>query len=389
MNKIISLKAPAIIAIAALLVFSGFAGGYYSRERMVEASVKQVGAEGLSDVYEVLKQSYDGDLDEEKLREGAKAGLVAAAGDPYTVYLNADAAKKLKDDLSGTLSGIGAEVGIRNQKLVIIAPISDSPAAKAGLRPNDQIVRINEEDPSGLSLEEAVSKIRGEKGTTVKLTIIRGNEAPKEISITRDVITVASVKWSLKEGNTGYIQLTRFGDDTAALVGQAASELKAQGAKSIILDMRNNSGGYLNAAVDVSSEFLERGKLVVEERSKSDDNKAKLTSTGSGKLEGMKTIVLINEGSASASEIVAGALRDNKAATLVGQKSFGKGSVQEIRPLGGGAQLKVTIARWYTPNGTNINKDGIKPEIEVKLEQADYDAGRDPQLDKALELARK
>lgn len=388
MNRIVSLKATTMVVLGGLLAIAGFAGGYAAKDKLVAQSVRQVGAEDLSDVYDVLENNFDGDLDAAKLREGAKAGLVAAAGDPYTVYLTPEAAKRLQDDLSGTVSGIGAEVGIRNQKLVIISPVADSPAAKAGLRPSDQIVLINDEDPSGLSLDQAVSKIRGEKGTEVRLTLIRGNAAPFEVKIVRDIITVASVKWSLKEGNVGYIQLTRFGEDTGSLVSQAADDLKAKGAKSFIIDMRNNSGGYLNAAVQVSSEFLDGGQLVVEERRKG-EGAEKLVSTGSGKLKGFKTVVLINEGSASASEIVAGALRDNGIATIVGQKSFGKGSVQEIKNLGGGAQLKVTVAKWYTPNGTNINKDGIKPDTEVKLEQADYDASRDPQLDKALELARQ
>jgi len=195
------------------------------------------------------------------------------------------------------------------------------------------------------------------------------------------------VKSSLKNGNVAYINITRFGPDTADLVNQAATSLKAQGATKVILDLRNDPGGYLDAGVAVASQFLDSGKLVVEERTNGKSTN-KLNAAGGGLLKGMPTIVLINSGSASASEIVAGALHDNKVAQLVGEKSFGKGSVQEIKNLPDGAQLKVTVAHWYTPGGVNINKEGIKPDVEVKLVTADFNASRDPQLDKALDMLK-
>lgn len=337
----------------------------------------------LSETYGVLKSKFDGDLDNTKIMDGARAGLVSGADDPYTVFLSAKEAKELKDQLSGTLSGVGAEVAIRNNRLTVVAPIADSPAAKAGVRAGDVIIYIDNVDSSTLTLDEAVSKIRGEKGTTVTLKIVRGSTEPQDIKITREVITVPSVKSSMKEGNIGYIQLSQFGDDTAEKLQQAASELKGQGATKIILDVRNNPGGYLTGAVDVSSQFLPEGKTVVEERARG-KVKERLESTGSGVLVGLPTIVLINQGSASASEIVAGALKDNNAARLLGEKSFGKGSVQEVIDLDGGSQLKVTVARWYTPSGKGIDKEGIKPDIEVKMEAADLNAGRDPQLDRAV-----
>ena len=235
-----------------------------------------------------------------------------------------------------------------------------------------------------MSVDTAVSKIRGKKDTQVTLTLVRGTTNPAfDVTITRADIIVPSVKWSMKSGNIGYIQLTRFGSDTATLTDKAATELKAQGATKIILDLRNNGGGYLDAGVAVASEFLPSGKLVVEERT---DGKSrdKLLSTGGGKLVGLPLEILVNGGSASASEIVAGALHDNGVAKLVGEKTFGKGSVQEIKQLPGGAEFKVTIAHWFTPNGININKEGIKPDTEVKLTTEDFNASRDPQLDAAI-----
>lgn len=340
----------------------------------------------LNQIYRLLQDKFDGDLTPQQALEGAKAGLAASTGDPYTTYLSKEALQQLNDDLAGTLSGIGAEVGIRNNRLTIIAPIADTPAAKAGLRAKDDIAKIDGEDPSGLSLDQAVAKIRGEKGTKVTLTIVRNNAQPFDVTITRDVITVSSVKSELKAAGVGYIQITRFGADTGSAVATAASDLKTKGADRFIIDLRNNPGGYLDTSVKVAEVFLEN-KLIVEEK-KNDTSINRLTSGRGGALVGARLVVLINGGSASASEIVAGALQDHQAATLIGEKSYGKGSVQELAKLSEGAGLKVTIAHWFTPYGRNITKEGIKPDIEVKLEAADLDAGRDPQLDRALQELR-
>jgi carboxyl-terminal processing protease len=374
-----------LVGVGVVLMAASFVGGLIVSDRL-KPKIDPADFSSLNEIRSVLKQKYDGDLDDQKMLDGAKAGIAAATGDPYTTYLNKEATKQLEDDLSGTLSGIGAEVGIRSAKLVVISPIADSPAAKAGLRAKDEIIKINGEDTNGLSLDEAVRKIRGPEGTTVKLTLIRDNGTPFEISITRAVINVESVKSSMKAGSVGYIQIVRFGSDTGEKVRAAAVSLKSQGAKSFVLDVRNNPGGYLEASVQVAGVWLDR-KLVVEERRGAKVTNSH-TSSGTGSLVGVKTVVLINGGSASASEIVAGALQDHKAATLVGEKSFGKGSVQELAPLDGGGNLKVTIAHWYTPKGKNINKEGISPDVEVKLVAADFEAGRDPQLDKALELLK-
>jgi carboxyl-terminal processing protease len=368
------------LALAILLAGGGFVVGRQAQT----GAARTLRLDQLENIYGLLQRKYDGELNLDQLIEGAKQGFVAATGDPYTAYLTKDEAKRLQDDLKGDLSGIGAEIGIKQERLSIIAPLPDSPAQAAGLRAGDQIRAIDDVDTTGMSVEEAVSKIRGEAGTEVKLLIGRGGASPQTVTIKRALIQVKSVKWELKPGQVGYLQISRFGDDTLSLLNQAAADLKRQGARSYILDLRNNPGGYLQTSVDVAGLFMSN-KVVVEERRVKGRNK-QLRSSGGAELEGAKLIVLVNAGSASASEIVAGALQDHKAAQVLGERSFGKGSVQEIIDLSSGAQLKVTIAHWYTPQGRSIDHEGIKPDIEVKLETADYDAGRDPQLERALQL---
>lgn len=337
----------------------------------------------LNGLQATLERKFDGDVDGAKALDGAKAGLVASLGDPYTVYMTKKQAQELADDLKGSLSGIGAEIGFRNNQLTIIAPIANTPAAKAGLQPKDTIIKIDGNDPTGLTLDEAVGKIRGKAGTDVTLTIVRGNAAPIDVKITRADINVPSVTWK-QDGEVGVITVSRFGDDTVDLVKQAASALSSQGATKYVLDLRNNGGGYLQAAVGVSNVFMDN-KVVVEER-KDGKTTDKLSTSAGGTLVGKPVVVLINGGSASASEITAGALQDQGIAKLVGEKSFGKGSVQEIIDLAGGAQLKVTVAHWFTPKGRGIDKKGISPDVEVKMTTDDVNAGNDPQLQKAKDL---
>ncbi len=382
---------PLVLGGAAILIaFAGFYAGDASGGVVplpLLKPVRQADFSSLNSLYGLMQRNFDGTITDQKAVDGAKAGLVAAGGDPYTVYLTPAEAKDLSNDLTGKLSGIGAEIGIKSNLLTVIAPIADTPAAAAGLKTGDIIARINGEDTSGMSVDTAVSKIRGQAGTKVTLKIARSGADPFDVTITRADITVPSVKSSLKNGNVAYIDITRFGPDTADLVDQAATSLKAQGATKVILDLRNDGGGYLDAGVAVASQFLDEGKTVVSERTNGKTTSTLAASAG-GKLHGLPTVVLINGGSASASEIVAGALHDNHAARLVGETSFGKGSVQEIKDLPGGAQLKVTVAHWYTPAGVNINKEGIKPDVETKLTTDDFNANRDPQLDKALELLK-
>lgn len=380
---------PILLLVAATSYWAGGAtGGHIPTSLADFKPTRQANFSSLNDIYGLMQRNFDGQIDDTKALDGAKAGLVAAGGDPYTVYLTAKEAKDLNDSLTGKLSGIGAEIGMKGGVITVIAPIEDTPAARAGIKAGDIIARINNEDTTNMSVDTAVSKIRGDKDTKVTLKLLRsGAQDPIDVTITRAEITVPSVKSSLKNGSVAYINITRFGPDTADLVDKAATDLKAQGATKVILDLRNDPGGYLDAGVSVASQFLDTGKVVVSERT-GGKTTSTLTARNGGKLRGMPTVVLINGGSASASEIVAGALHDNKVAQLVGEKSFGKGSVQEIKNLPDGAQLKVTIAHWYTPGGVNINKEGIKPDTEAKLTTDDYNASRDPQLDKALDLLK-
>ncbi len=386
---------PKYILVGLLFFVLGFAlcaGGNFALSRL--SSKSSISTATLEQVEGILKQKFDGDIDPQKQSEGAAAGAVAALGDPYTVYLDEKANKELTDDLKGELSGVGIEVGEKNSKLTVIAPIDGAPASKAGIRTGDVIVGIDGADTRGMTIDEAVNKIRGQAGTQVKLTVIRGNDQPKDITLTREVISVPSVSSELKSNNVGYIKVRQFGEDTAQDLQKALTSLKAQGATSVVLDVRDNPGGYLQSAVEIASQFLPTGQKVVEERSRHQASKTDTALPG-GVFENGKVVVLTNGGSASASEILAGALHDNGRATLVGDKTFGKGSVQEVICLAGlqlssncnGPSLKVTVAHWYTPNGINISKEGIKPDVAVSLSNDDYNAGRDPQLQKALEVA--
>ena len=382
---------PTVIVITIFVALVSFVTGTRSNEIVAKFDGKQAPAtldfSSLNEVYGVLRSKYDGKLDTQALIDGAKHGLVEATGDPYTSYFTAKEAEEFESDLEGSFEGIGAELGKRNDQLVIISTLDDSPAKKAGLLANDVIVGVNSDDATNWTVEQAVSKIRGEKDTTVKLSVLRGEQGIKEFSITRAAITNPSVKHEITAENIGILRISRFGStDTGNLSRQAAEQFKAAGVKGIVLDLRGNGGGYLNAAKDVASLWLE-DKTVVTQR-EGGVVVDTLRSDNDAPLKGIKTIVLIDGGSASASEIVAGALRDHGAATLIGQKSFGKGSVQVVEGLASGGQLKVTTAKWYTPNGKNINKEGIKPSVEVTLTPEDINANRDPQKDKALELVR-
>ncbi len=379
------------VLISLLVGTVGFIAGTRSDDIVAslsgKSSASRLDLSSLNDVYQVLRKQYDGTLDVQKLVDGAKHGLVEATGDPYTVYFNDKEAEEFQGDLEGSFQGIGAELGKRNDALVVIATLDESPAKKAGLLAGDVIVNVNGEDASGWSVEKTVNKIRGDKGTVVKLSVLRGDQGLKEFAITRQAITNPSVRSEITPENIGILRISRFGEsDTASLSRMAAENFKAKGVKGVIVDVRGNGGGYLEAARDVAGLWL-NDKVIVTERvgGKVTDT---LRSGNDAPLAGIKTVVLVDGGSASASEILAGALSDNGAATLVGEKTFGKGSVQTIVSLGSGGQVKVTIAKWYTPAGKNISKEGITPKVVIDLSSDDVNAGRDPQKDKALELLR-
>lgn len=341
----------------------------------------------VEQVYGLLRQDFDGQLNGEKLLDGIKAGLAGATGDPYTQYFNAKDAKEFNEALNGSFTGIGAELGTdSDNNIVIVSPLSGYPAEQAGLRPKDIIAAVNGQATSGMSVDAVVRKVRGPAGEKVTLTIIRGDAKPYDVSITRAQITVPSVKAEIVDG-VGYMKINQFTSDTVDLARKAAEDFKAKGVKAVVVDLRGNPGGYLNGAVDVSSLWLDKGQTVVSERRGTTVVNTHYATGEDNILKGVKTIVLINGGSASASEITAGALRDNKVAILVGEKSFGKGSVQKVEQLYGGAEIKITTAHWYTPAGKTIDKTGIKPDVEVKVSDADITAGKDPQKDKAFALA--
>jgi carboxyl-terminal processing protease len=336
-------------------------------------------------VYTILKNDYDGTLNSTNLINGAKEGLVAASGDPYTEYFDPKAAKDFNNQLAGTITGIGAELGTDDQNdIVIVAPLSGYPAEKAGLKPKDIVAAVNNQSTQGMSVDAVVRKIRGQADTKVTLTIVRGSQKPFDVTITRQKITVPSVKYE-EDGNIGYLKISQFSNDTVDLATKAAQEFKAKGVKGVVLDLRSDPGGYLNSAVGVSSLWLDKGKTVVQER-RGGQVVSTETASGGNILAGLPTVVLIDGGSASASEITAGALHDNGAAQLVGVKSFGKGSVQQVENLPDGSELKVTIARWYTPDGKKIVNLGITPDITVTISDQDVAAGKDPQKDKAMQI---
>ncbi|MBI1952483.1 S41 family peptidase [Candidatus Saccharibacteria bacterium] len=341
----------------------------------------------VDQLYGLLKDDFDGQLDPTKLLDGLKTGLVNAANDPYTAYFNPAEANIFNEQLTGSFTGIGAELGTdASNNIVIVSPLSGYPAEKAGLKPKDIILSIDGQTTAGLSVDKIVQKIRGPADTVVKLTIQRGTDKPFDTSITRQQITIPSVSSSV-DGAIGYLKISQFTNDTAKLSKNAAADFKTKEVKAVILDLRGDPGGYLDVAVDVSSLWLDQGETVVSER-RGGQTLTTDYASGGNILKGLPTVVLLNGGSASASEIVAGALRDNGAATIVGEKSFGKGSVQQVVSLPGGGELKVTIARWYTPAGKNIDKQGITPDVTVTISDADAAGGKDPQKDKATEILR-
>jgi len=345
-------------------------------------------------------------IDTQKLVWGAITGMVNALDDPYTVFLNPKDNKEFKDDIGGSFQGIGAQLGLKDGKIIIQTPLKGSPAEKAGLQPMDWIVKVDSADTIGWTLTQAVTKIRGTKGTTVTLSILHEKEdKPVDIKIIRDNIVVPSIEsWikspkDIKEisGVTGvtkilglnkriaYIALSRFGDRTNEEWLKAVTsivEAQKSGVEGLVFDLRNNPGGYLDGAVFIASEFIKSGTVVTQ--TNSDGTKETLSVNRKGQLTTIPMVILINKGSASAAEIVAGALRDYKRAKIVGEISFGKGSVQSPQELKGGAGVHITTGKWLLPNGDWIHKKGIIPDVEVKMET--FEASQDAQLEKAIEL---
>ena len=382
-------KLSTLIAVSGIAMIIGFIGGTRKEEVLnllspifgIKKTASSLDLSSVQNTYRVLAEKFDGNLDAAKLIEGASKGLVEAAGDEYTTYMDAAEAEEFNKSLSGDVgAGIGVQVGMRNNLPTVVRALKNNPAIKAGILAGDVIVEVNGESVSGKTIDEITTKIKGEVGTTVKVKISRNGEE-KEFSITRATISNPSVELEIS-GEIAILTISRFDSETGALAKKYAQEIKQKGISKVILDLRGNGGGYVTAAQSVASLWLEKNKLIVTEK-KGSQIVDEIRSTGDNILSGVETIVLADQGSASASEIVVGALKDNKVAKFYGKTTYGKGSVQEPVDINSGALLKVTVAKWYTPSGKNLNGEGISPDQEVELTADDINSGNDPQMTSA------
>lgn len=342
-------------------------------------------------VWDLLNSTYlERPINPQKMVYGAISGMVESLGDPYTSFLPPDVNKSFGDALGGKYEGIGAELGLVDNQLIVVSPFDGSPAKNAGIRPGDKIVKIEGENTLGLSVSEAVAKIRGSAGTKISLTVQTGDEDQRDLTIIRGLITVASVTWQDKGDGTIYIRISRFGPETNKEWDDAVSEIniKVKELDAIIVDVRGNPGGYLESAVHIGEEFF-RGKPVVYEEEATGEQ-VPLNAERVGAFGDTPAVfVLIDEGSASASEILAAALKDNIGSKLIGMKSFGKGTIQDAKDFGDGSGIHITIAKWLTPKKVWVHKKGIEPDIKVEITKEDIAADKDTQLEKAIELAKQ
>lgn len=377
--------------LAVVIAGGAFYGGVeYARDAKIIAITdsREVVDADFSLFWEAVQATKDkyvdtSEFDDQELVYGAIRGALATLKDPYTTFFSPSDAKKFEEDLEGVFGGIGAEIGVRNNELLIIAPLKGNPAEEMGLKAGDKILKVNDTVTTGMAVEDAVKIIRGEPGTKVTLLIYRdGFEEAKEFEITRRVVVVPTLDYEMKEGNVMYVRLYNFNANAPALFYEMGLAALTRGVKGMVLDLRNDPGGFLDVATHLAGWFLERGEVVVRERFRGGEEQP-LLATGNAAFARLPVVVLVNEGSASASEILAGALRDARGVKLVGEKTFGKGSVQEIEYLRDGATVKVTIAEWLTPAGTVIDGEGLTPDYTVEEGTKE---GEDPQLSKALEL---
>ena len=348
---------------------------------------EQANWDSLNEIYTELRSFYDGEVTEENALTGAKRGIAAALDDPYTTYLTAKEGNEFLSDLNGEINeaGVGMELTFRNNHTVVVRTLPDNPARKAGIKPGDRIVKINDENVDGKTTEDVAKKLRGKAGEKVKVEVLRGAET-LTFEMTREKINNVSADISYSD-KTAIISVYRFAEDTGALVRKLAEQAKAKQVDKVILDLRNNGGGYVSAAGEMLSLWLNGGDKYMIEKSIHNDDKTDYVPRGKNPIfKDTKTIVLINRSTASASEIVAGALKDYQKATIVGMTSFGKGVMQTMLNLSDGGKLKVTTAHWHTPNGSSINKTGIKPDVEIDRTVQDITEDKDPQLDKAKSL---
>ncbi|MEK7519572.1 MAG: S41 family peptidase [Patescibacteria group bacterium] len=385
-----------LILIGVGVIFLSFTAGFFLGESFGQSKClvcppADIDLSLFWEAYSLIQERFvdASKLNDQKLIEGAAIGMVKALEDPHTVLLNPSDTKKFLEEVSGRFEGIGMEIGKRNEELQVISPLQGTPAQRAGLRPGDRILKIGDTITSEISVDEAVSMIRGPKNTEVTLTIFRqGWDKEKEIKIVRAIIDIPSLKWDLVEDDIAHIQLYNFSEKADFDFSKAAFEILNSPAKKIILDLRNNPGGYLEVAQDIAGWFLEEGQVVTIEDFGGKQEQQFYKAQGNAKFKQYPIVILINQGSASGSEILAGSLRDNRQVKLIGEKSFGKGSVQELESLRKGYSLKITIAHWLTPKGEFISEKGLEPDIKIEMTEKDYEEEKDPQLDKAIEIIK-
>lgn len=363
---------------------SSWFSGFMPYLGMQSVATEKVDWSELNEVYNQLATSYNGDIDTTEVIEGAKKGLVDSLGDVYTVYMDKEETSEFYDDLHGNVgSGIGVEMGLRDGYVRVLRTLPDNPAREAGILAGDILYKVDGEEVYSLSTEEISKRVRGETGTEVTVTVVRDGKE-KSFTMKREAINNVSAYVDY-DGTTAIVTLTRFDSDTGKKVQEFAKEFAGKGVRKVILDLRGNGGGYVSAAQDLLSLWIDGDKVLIQ-KSKHFGNTVTSSSSGKAILKDMKTIVLVNGSSASASEIVAGALQDYGKATIVGETTYGKGVVQNLFDLSNGTVLKVTTAEWYTPNDRSINKTGIKPDVEVERTYEDINAMRDPQMDNAKKL---
>ena len=382
-----------LVLVSVFMLVLGFAGGSRIDDiRNLIApvfglkKVERIDFSNVEKTYQALASNFDGEIDKQKIIDGASKGLVEAVGDKYTEYMTSKEAEEFNKSLSGDVgTGIGVELAKDGDSVKVVRVLAKNPAESAGILAGDVISKINGEDVSKENTSEISKKIRGDAGTTVKIGVVRGNEK-KEFSVTRAKIENPSVELTKKDG-VATLSIYRFDNETGALARKYAEEIKNEGISKVILDLRGNGGGYVQAAKTVASLWLEKNALIVSERAGS-KTVEEIRATGDNPLKGVKTVILLDGSSASASEIVAGALKEHKAAQIVGEKSYGKGSVQTTINMPNDALLKVTIAKWFTPSGKNISNNGISPDIEVKIPQGESYLLNDIQKSRALEILK-
>lgn len=356
-----------LIPVILLIVFGCVLLGRWSTE-IVSAQSSYEDLKTFTEVITLIKKNYVDEVKTKDLITGAIKGMVNSL-DPHSGYMSPEAFKEFQTETRGEFGGLGIQIAVKDGVLTVIAPIDDTPAFKAGIKAGDKIIKIGGELTKDMGIHDAVSKMRGPKGKPITLTILReGWKEPKDFTIVRDIIKIKSVKAKIIKDNIGYIKLSQFQETTASDLSSALNKLKKEGMNSLILDLRNNPGGLLNSAVDVAGQFLPQKKLVVYIKNKSGEKIEYLTEDETPSYEDLPLVVLVNHGSASASEIVAGALKDWNRAIILGVQTFGKGSVQSLVPLSDGSGLRLTTAKYYTPNGISIQNVGITPDIVVKLE---------------------